>query len=561
MIQGAYVGNAVGPGTAGPYVTGNMQESELRQIIERQGRMESEASLTRSYWQDVYSYILPRKRHVISSLNPGQKVNTDLFDTTAVLSNHLLAGALHGMLTNPETRFFELLTGDPRLDSDMSVRRWLQEAADRIFHILHNSNFQTEIHEIYLDLGAIGTACLYMGEEEKNILHFEARAMKEIFIRENHRGLVDTVQRKFNWKLRQIVLEFGEKALPQELLKKYYDGNESDFPIIHATEPQKEKGKESVFPIQSIYLLVDQCHELSRGGFREMPFCVPRWTKTPGEVYGRGPGMDMLPDIKMLNKMMETTLKGAQKTVDPPLMVSDTGVIGTPRLTPGGLTVIRPMSDVPIKPLITDARIDFGIQLIDRVAAKIRQGFYVDQLQLPEGPQQTATEVNARTEQMLRLMGPVLGRQNFELLGVLIDRAVGVAERRNLLPERPQALKGRRIDVRYSSLVARAQRMSDGQNLARALAVLQPLIDLKQDTLDNLDADATFKYVAGDVYGVPQKLFRDERALKKIRDATAAAHAKAASEMSQEHQANMMGKVLPAVAQVQQATNQPQKAQ
>jgi hypothetical protein len=293
---------------------------------------------------------------------------------------------------------------------------------------------------------------------------------------------------------------------------------------------------------------------LSRKNFHEFPFAVPRWSKTSGEKYGRGPGMDMLPDIKMVDKMMETTLQGAQKTVNPPLMVSDDGVIGQVRLTPGGLTVIRPTSEVPIKALITDARIDFGLQMIDGVRQRIRSGFYVDQLQLPEqAPQMTATEVSQRTQEKLRLMGPVLGRQHFEFLKPLIDRVFGICVRKGVFDAPPDRLRGQKIAVQYSSLLARAQKAQEGETIMRAMGVVGPLVQAIPSTLDNLNGDKTFKHIM-QVYGVPEKIFNKTNEVQDLRQKRQEAQAAMAKQQAEAHQAEVANKTGSAAAQMIQAT-------
>lgn len=531
---------------------------QIEKYCERFEKMKVDRANWESHWQECYDYIVPRKNDITVEQAPGTKKNSELFDTTAIMANQLLSSALHGMLTNPSTRFFELVMGDPELDNDEEVKGWLQEVADRMFIVLNNSNFQTEVHEVYLDLG-IGTACMYMGEHDERVIHFNARAIKEIYIDENNLGLIDTVYRLFKWTPRQIAQEFGEENVP-ECVTKALQKNVSDaWEIIHVVEPWYGEKSPHNYAFKSCYVLKDQKEYLSESGFREMPYAVPRWTKTSGEKYGRGPGMEMLPDIKMVNKMMETTLKGAQITVSPPWMVTDDGVIGRVRLTPNGLTVVRQTSgEAPIRPLITNARIDFGQQLIEDVRKRIRSGFFVDQLQLNEGPQMTAAEVYQRTEEKLRLMGPVLGRQHFEFLRPLVERLFGIMDRKSMLPPAPDKVQGKKFDVRYSSMVARAQRMSDGQMLGRAIQISAPLLQLDPTVADNLNGDEALRYVF-ELHGIPQKLMRKSREIQTIRDGRQKAQQAAMEQQQQAHEADVASKTLPGMAQAAQAMKDQQK--
>jgi hypothetical protein len=529
------------------------EKKEITALNTRLEKLKAERSNWETHWQEVYDYIVPRKGDITSTQTPGTKRGNTLFDTTAINANQLLSSALHGMLTNPSTKFFDLVMGDPVLDEDEDVKRWLQEVGDRMFNVITNSNFQTEIHEIYIDLGAIGTACMFMGEHEKSVVHFNARSMKEVYIEENNLGLIDIVWRVFKWKPRQIIQEFGEKNVPEFVCKAADQNCDEDWEVIHLVEPLSAKNAYN-HKFKSCYYLSEKKAYLSKSGFREMPYAVPRWTKTTGEKYGRGPGMEMLPDIKMINKMKETTLKGAEKTVDPPMMVTDDGVIGKVRLTPAGLTVVRAGNgDAPIRPLITDARIDFGYQAIADIQKSIKSGFFLPQVQLGDaGPQKTATETNAIVEEQLRFMGPILGRQHFELLRPMIDRLFDLMEKRDQIPPAPEKVQGKKVDVVYSSLIARAQRMNDGMNIGRALSVAAPFFQMDSKVVQNVNGDEALKYI-WDIHGLPKKLLRKAREVQKMREDMAKAQEQAAQQQQEQHQADMASKTLPGMAQMAQA--------
>jgi hypothetical protein len=523
-----------------PEEVSEQDRQEANAIVARWDKLDAEAINWKTHWQECYEYIVPRKQDVIATRLPGDRRDSDIFDATPVLSNEKLAAALHSMLTNPESRFFDIVY-DPKIMEMEEVRNYCQDVGDIIFKVLNNTNFQTEVYEIYIDLGAIGTACLYMDEHDTNFVHFSARAMKEIRITENNLGLVDVVSRSFKWRAAQIIQEFGRNAIPNDIVRAAESGSSDQFEVLHEVSPLSELERHtSMMPFKSTYVLKTPRKILSRGRYNEFPYAVPRWSKTTGEIYGRGPGMSMLPDIMMLNAMMLTVIQGAQKTVDPPLMVTDDGVIGNVRLTPGGLTVIRAGEENLIKPLITDARIDFGEKLVDSVRTRIREGFFVDQLQLKDGPQMTAEEARIRAEHMLRLMGPVLGRQHFEFLRPVITRVYNILERRGQLPPKPAVLQNRKFDVRYSSLIARAQRISEGQNIARAFALIQPLLQVKPQMADLVDEERLGRFIWA-LYGNSHTLLKSKQELKKVQMQRQAAMEQAQEQQNQLH-ASEVGK-------------------
>ena len=72
--------------------------------------------------------------------------------------------------------------------------------------------------------------------------------------------------------------------------------------------------------------------------------------------------------------------------------------------------------------------------------------------------QMTATEVAERHEEKLMMLGPVLSRLNEEVLRPLIERCFDILARQGQLPPPPEELRGQKLSVEYTSMLARSQR-------------------------------------------------------------------------------------------------------
>lgn len=525
------------------------------QIKERYQKLKGERSTWETHWQEIADYFIPRKDNFNRVTTPGEKKAITLLDNTGIQSCELLAAALHGMLTNPNAEWFELSTGDEELDKNDDIRMYLQESTRRLHTLMGASNFDTEVHELYLDLCSVATAPLSVEDDEEFTFRFNARSISGVVIAENSKGMVDEVYREFEWSVRQIVEYFGQDVLKmspklKEAMEKKPD---SMFKLIHAVYPQKrvdgkQKGR---FPINSQYILECDGAELQYKGFLEFPFVVPRWSKTTGEIYGRGPGMVALPEMKTLNKMTETTLIGAQKVVDPPLQVPDDGFI-LPMVThPGGLNYYRSGSQERIEPIMNDARIDFGYEAMKDRRTRVREAFYVDQLQLGTGPQMTATEVGQRTEEKMRLLGPMLGRMQSEFLRPLVDRCFAMAYRRGKLPQAPPDLQGKELTVRYSSMIARAQKMSEVTNIGRTIQAIAPFVQVDPNAMDNFDTDAAVRKISN-INGLPQEMLRNQKEIAQIRQQRAQAQKEAVDMAKQKAQTEQTVGMTTAVKNVTQ---------
>ena len=227
--------------------------------------------------------------------------------------------------------------------------------------------------------------------------------------------------------------------------------------------------------------------------------------------------MMCLPDIKMVNEMMKTTIRAAQKATDPPLMVPDDGFMLPLRTIPGGLNYYRSGTQDKIEPLQSGVRPDIGLDFIDSRREHIKRTFHVDWLQLQEGPQMTATEVLQRQEDKMRLMGPMVGRLQTEFLGPLIDRVFNIFSRRNLLPEAPSELEGINLAIDYVSPVARAQKAQTIFNFSRLLEQMMPLANIKPEMFDNIDADATLRW-AHATLDAPMETLSPPEAVQQLRE-------------------------------------------
>lgn len=504
-------------------------------IKQKLGKLKGERGAWNSHWQEIADHILPRKNTIISQKTDGSKRNFQLLDNTGMHANELLAGTLHGLLTNPNSEWFELTTGDLKLDQDDDVREWLQNTGRALHAIINSSNFQTEIHELYLDICAFGTGCILVEEDEDDIIRFSTKFIAEYFIWENNQGIVDGIIREWKWTADKIVAEFGEKEIPDQVEKAYKKGTDEKFTCIHAVydsrmvEGYENKNKKEYI---SQYIIGDFDYEISAGTFNEFPYLVPRWTKASGETYGRSPGMNALPDIKVLNKMNETMLIGAQRFVDPPLQAEDDGVVLPIITTPGGLNYRRPGSD-PIRPIFNDTRVDFGQIAMEDRRKRVRDAYFVDQMRLQQGgPMMTATEVLQRTEDSVRFIGPMMGRQQTELAAPLVGRVYRIARDRKVIPQPPALLKGRAFSVRYSSLIAKAQRATDGQSIMRFLQAATPFIQLDPSAANYIDASEAIKLCAY-VFGPPTELIRKDRDVQARQQAQAQAQQQAQAQAQQ----------------------------
>jgi len=82
--------------------------------------------------------------------------------------------------------------------------------------------------------------------------------------------------------------------------------------------------------------------ELLQRKMKSSPWIVARYMKVAGEVYGRGPLVTAIPDVKTLNKTLELLLKNASISIAGVYTAADDGVLNPQAVS------IRPGAIIPV---------------------------------------------------------------------------------------------------------------------------------------------------------------------------------------------------------------------
>ena len=374
-----------------------------------------------------------------------------IYDSTAVNSAQSLAASLHGSLTSPATRWFNLGFRSDELNEDVEAKDWLEQCGDQVYAALQDSTFNLEANELYLDLVTFGTGAILCepkqaGVNEYNGVTFTAVPIKEAFFEPSETG-VFTFWRLMRWEPSRIVDKFGEKDTPQSVLDALARGDMAKKDVLFCVyRRDKNKNADTSKPLAASrrpfgfkYILKDTAEQIGKeGGYYEMPAFIPRWRKTSESIWGHSPANIAMGDILTANQIVEMLLKSAEKLIDPPQKVQERALIGDLDLKSRGLTVMRDIAQ--IAPLMTGAEPHVGDIRLEDLRQSIRSYFFVDELALKESPAMTATEVQVRYEIMQRLLGPTLGRLQADFLDPCVERVFNILWRSGQLPPPPEVV-------------------------------------------------------------------------------------------------------------------------
>lgn len=499
-------------------------------LIRRTMKMRADRSLFDYQWQEIRDNVIPVLARFVGEDPKGAKSNQFTVDETPEQAHELLAAALHGMLTNPALKWFDLAVRNPKLKEIDRVAACLAHRRDVMFDFMYSptANLTAALHETYLDLTSFGTGALFVPERPGKGLLFQSRQLREVYLAEGADGRVDTVHRWFKMTARQAVQQFGKDNLGPAILDRTQSATKQDeeLEFLHAVYPRSDRALGGFgskrLPVASVYVSVLDKKVVREKGFHEMPYAVPRWIKRSGEVYGRGPGTKALPSCKSLQRAMKTTLSGAELRIQPPMAVADDGVMGPIRLHAGGTTDIRAELMVngrlPIQPILNGADPNLGEEMMEGMRQRIQASFYNHLLQMMRDPRMTATQVIQISEETLRILGPVIGRLQAELLGPLVERTYMVLLRAgafDAFPTPPELL-GEDITIEYVSPIAQAQKLSEAKGIVQTFGVVTQMAQVDANVMLNFDLDGSARALAI-MFGMPRYLLRDPRKVAELK--------------------------------------------
>jgi len=477
------------------------REKLVKEVIRQYDVQMAGRSTWCNIWNEIRDLVRPSSGDFYNSFaNEGRTGAEKIYDSTPAWANSQLASGLNSYLTSPVERWFNLKLDGEKI-SRGSTKKWLEAVADIIFteYARPSAAFSTSISETYSDVTSFGTAVLNQEPHPDGGLLFKAFPLADCQISEDANGKVNRLFRAVQWTSYQCMQRFGEKNV-SEKIRDNKDPNKL-YKLIHVVIPRDDRNVRKVTPINmafgSYWIEYDEKKLLSESGYQEFPYHVPRWTKMSGEMYGRSPAWEALPDIRMLNAMAKVTIKAAQKIVDPPLMVPDDGFILPIKTAPSSLLFYTAGSEDRVEPLRTFGRPEIGLEMMNQRREQIIKAFYVDfLLQQKNNVEMTATEVMDRREEKFRQMAPMLGRIQMELLGPMLSRSFQILARQGRIPPPPAGIPTNRLLVEYVSPAALAQYGTKLVNINQFTQALVPFAQVDPTIMDVVNTDALAETLA-----------------------------------------------------------------
>ena len=517
-----------------------MQQEELaNQLVGDFKKLQKNRSTLDSHCQEIAERILPDDKNLfntwnsgVSQLDEGAKRNQELYDSTGLLALERFAAIVDSLLTPRNSFWHSLKTNNKTLEKNKAVQDYFQEINEILFEERYSpqGNFTSQNQMQYMSLGAYGTGSLFIdnlfgmpGIRYKNV------HLSELYLQQNHQGVVDRVCRSFPLTAREAYSQFGER-LPDQIISQLKVDPDKKYQFLHWVSTRKDYDpyrKDYLgMPFAGYYVSMEGNKLLSEGGYNTFPYATSRYRQITGEAYGRSIAMNVLPAIKTLNEQKKTILKQGHLATDPIILANDDGIIdlydGLPgSVIPGGVSkdgrpLVQPM---PV------GRVDIGVELMDEERKLINDSFLVTLFQiLVETPEMTATEVLERTREKGILLAPTIGRQQSEYLGPMIEREIDILSRQGRLPPQPRMLQEAEGEYKiiYDSPLTRTQKAEWAAGAMRTVQQLQEVAVATQNPslLDYINWDVAAPAMA-EIYGTPSTWLNDQQTILQIRQGRA----------------------------------------
>lgn len=514
-----------------------MADKQAQILIEREAGLRAGRATYDSHCQEIARLMLPGMADFTGPRVPGSKHGDDVFDGTAGQALDNLASGLWGAITNSANRWFEIRHADERMRKRHAVKLWCAASTEAMMQALaaDGQRFYAEAIANFRNLAAFGTGPFFVERPDpaKRKLAFAAKRVSSVVVAENAAGAVDTVYEKFEWTARQAAQRWPGR-LPKEIAEAAEKEPAREFEFLFATMPARDwdgKLPRKDMGYAGVYVCRSTGETIEAGGFWANPWQIARWSRAAGHPYGDSPAMLALPDVKMVNAMSKTTIVGAQKAVDPPILAPDESGFRGARVTSGQIIYggVDAQGRALYQPLQTGGNLGLGLDLEEQRRKAVRDAFYATLLLMAEKPGMTATEWLGRQEEKLRLWGPHIGLVQAEWLDPMLDTVFTLMARASMpfwargvdgwLPRPPEGMDPE-LKIEFASPLARAQKSADAAAVDRFVASMAPIVQVKPGVLDNIDEDELARTL-GEGLGLPERVLRDPELVEQKRAARA----------------------------------------
>ena len=314
-------------------------------------------------------------------------------------------------------------------------------------------------------------------------------------------GQVDNVYRRMRIKGEVLERQWPDIKIPDQLKKQIKDKPTEEIELIEATVQDQKRG-------DYCYHVIDKKSktELVYRRMKQSPWIVSRYSKVAGEIYGRGPLITALPDIKTLNKTLELVLKNASLAISGVYTAADDGVLNpnTVKIMPGAIIPVArnggPQGE-SLRPLPRSGDFNVSQIIMDDLRANIKRILLDESLPPDNMSARSATEVVERMKELSQNLGSAFGRLINETMIPLVSKILAVMDDRGLI-DLPLEVNGLEIRIAAAAPLAQAQAMEEVEKVMQYAQIAQ---QAGPEAMSTLKMGEMMDFIAEQL-GIPQRV-------------------------------------------------------
>ena len=519
----------------------------VSKLLKNHQQLWDKQNIWRTTGESLRHYIRPNDTEINTiDQTEGRERFDRVYSSTAVIAAPRLASHLTANVTPSKLQWFnyEAPTEDVQ-DLTSDDRDWLQDEALKIFKSIQSSNFGGEILKFWLEATVYGTGAIQSMEHPKlgGEFLFHTIPYGEYVMDEGEDGLVSRFDREFRWTLDKIVQKWGMDNISPNWQRDFEHNPFQLKQLVQMIKPSQKEDHQFGVPSNrpwAFYVMdMQNKHILEASGFQEHPVHVGRWFQAAGEDLGRGPGHDVLADIRSDNEIARLGLNNLAISVYPPMIAKHEGVLGQPVLRPAALNWVMEQGD--LVPWQNAARLDlqqYGQQLLK---LSIDRAFYQDLINITQNQPQgktpiSATQINANIDIMLPIIGPFLAKIEHEMMIPMLNRLNGIKQRAGKVTDLPPGLlamlqaAGGLLGLQIKGPIARAIKKQQADAVDAVITRFNSVSAVWPEFVDKVNVDRVGK-IWVDAENAPIEMLNTEDEEQAIRDQRAKA-----KEQAQENQ-------------------------
>lgn len=492
-----------------------MPKLNVKEVMGREAKAQARKDEWRTIYEDCYEYALPQ-RNLYNGYYEGKVAGKAkmqrVFDSTAMSSTKRFANRLQSGLFPPNRHWCRLEPGSGIPEElQGQAQEVLDTYTDIMFDQLRQTSFDLAMGEFLLDL-CVGTAVMMiMPGDEVTPLRFIAIPQYLVAVEEGAYGIVDNVYRKLRIKGEAIKREFPDVNITTELQDAIDQRGSEELDLFDAIIFDQETGRyhyHVIWPHKSQELV-----------YREMnsnPFIVARFSKTAGEVYGRGPLVDAIADIKTLNKTVELVLKNASLSISGVFLAADDGVLNPQnvKIQPGAIIPVARNGGpqgASLAPLPRGGDFNTSQIVMNDLRTNIKKVLMDDTLPPDTMSARSATEIAQRQAELATNLGSAFGRLMTEIMNPLISRILVVLDRQGLI-NMPLKVDGVQVKISPISPLAEAPKMEEVNKVLNFMQIANAMGPAGQMAINVQEA---VSFIA-EKMGVDQSILNDPQEVEMM---------------------------------------------